>query len=96
MSLLYGLILPSVHFGVMKTASNTLHVKGGKENEYRLSGKKTGMRRRAGGISFISVSPTVKRDIIREKQSPFHISLCLSLPVLSLNPHLNHSLSAHL
>lgn len=36
MSLLYGLILPSVHFSVMKTASDTLHVKGGKENEYRL------------------------------------------------------------
>lgn len=27
MSLLYGPILPSVHFSVMKTASNTLHVK---------------------------------------------------------------------
>lgn len=57
MSPLFGLILPSVHFDVMKTASNTLHVKGSKENEYRLlEKKKTGMRRRAGGISFISVS----------------------------------------
>lgn len=36
MSLLYGPILPSVHLCVIKTASNVLHVKEGKENECRL------------------------------------------------------------
>lgn len=55
MSLLFGLILPSVHFDGIKTASNTLRVKGGEENENRLL-EKTRMRRRAGGISFPSVS----------------------------------------
>ena len=96
MSLLWGLILASVHFGVMKTASNTLHVKGGKENECGLL-EKAGMRRRAGGISFISISLTVKGDIIREK--------AISLPSLSLSfstctftqlPSQSHSLSLSL
>lgn len=99
MSLLYWLILPSVHFSVMKTASNTLRVKGVKKTSAGFY-RKTGMRMRSGGISCISVSLTVKSDIIREKQSPFHISHRLSLPVLSVNPHLSHSpslsLSAHL
>lgn len=45
--------------------------------------EKRGICERAGGISLISVSHTLKGYIIREQQSPFHISLCLSLPVLN-------------
>lgn len=48
--------------------------KGSKENEYRLLFLGGGS---AGGISLISVANTKKGYIIREKQSPFHPSLCI-------------------
>lgn len=63
-----------------------LHVKGGKENEYRLLGGKKGITRRAGRISLISVSHTLKGYIIREKQSPFHLSLSFSTCTLTQPP----------
>lgn len=92
-SLLFGLILPSAHVGVMKTA-NTLHVEQRKEYEYRLKWKKekNWIRSRVGWISFISVSLTVKRDIIREKQSPLHISLSFTTCTLTQPPSQSLSL----
>lgn len=94
MSLLFGARAASVHLRVVETASSMSHVKGVKENKCRWAFRNVGMRSRTGGISFISVCLALKGDIIREKQSPFHIYLRLSLPVL--NPHLNHFLSGHL
>lgn len=102
MSLLFGLILPSVHFSVTKTASNTLRVKGAKENEDELLEIKGGGGEEGGQVELALYPLTVKRDVIREAQSPFHISLSVffylyshSVPI-SITLSLSLSRSAHL
>lgn len=64
MCLLFGPLLACVH---VHRENRTQHVKGPREKQACAFRTVVGMRRRAGGISFLSVSVAVKGDVIREK-----------------------------